>query len=148
MNKIMSTIGDMITGAALLIVLAAFGVFGTAAPVAAAESAPTVTVTAPDRSYVPADTEPLYAVYVPESDVNWDTGETYSVDGDAIMALIDLGAMGAVNDGDDGFVYAKVGTVGDFEYGTVTVTAFGTRICTDGVVRCTGTEFDPWSPNL
>ena len=151
MNKIIGRtvrgLGDMITGAALLIVLAAFGVFGTAEPVSGSETAGAFTAAAPaTRDYVPAG-EPLYALYVPEEDVNWDTGESYSVQGDAILALVDLGAIGAINDGADGFIYPHVGTIGDLGYGTVTVTVDGLRICEDGTTgRCTGFEFDPWSP--
>jgi len=106
-------------------------------------------VSAPDRSFVPAVSEPYYAVYVAPEDMDYETGEPLTLTGVAIRALIDDGAMGAVNDGDDAFVYARVGTVSDFEYGTVTVTAFGIRICADGDDGlCTGTEFDPWSPNV
>lgn len=146
MGKIINTVGDMIVGAALLIVLAAFGVFDTPTTSEGSESPSAVTVSAPDRTYAPGVSEPFYAVYIDDEDMT-ESGAPLTLQGVAIQALLNDGAIGAVNDSVEA-VYVRVSTVADFGYGTVTVTAYGPRICVDGVVRCTGTEFDPWSPEI
>lgn len=146
------TVANMITGAAIVALMATLGVLpvtvtasqtATQAPL----SASVVTVSAPDRTYAPGVSEPFYAVHIAPEDMDMESGAPLTLQGVAIQALLNDGAIGAVNDSVEA-VYVRVSTVADFGYGTVTVTAYGPRICVDGVVRCTGTEFDPWSPEI
>lgn len=143
-REMVTRIDYMITGGALVVILAAMGAFGPLAPVMASQSVPAAPVTASAvvtsaRTNTPTDESPFYAFSYGEA------AEVGGVSGlDAFDAFKAAGATGALNDGTDDVLYVRIGTVVDLEYGTATMTVYGASFCideTDEYGRCSGGEF-------
>lgn len=145
-NGMITRIGDMIVGAAVLAVVlvapALVPADGLASLSGASQTASAVTV-APDRSHHSTEAAPLYLIDVEDSDADFDDdGNPVTPWGWVITMLAEEhSAIGAVNDGREA-IYAHIGSTVDFGSGTATVTIDGLYFCFDGADRrCTGSEF-------
>lgn len=146
LNSMVTRVGDMIVGAAVLavvlIVPALVPADGLAPLVSGSVSASAGTV-APDRSHHSTERAPLFMVDLEGTDGDFDDdGNPVTPMGWVITALHeDHGAIGAVND-DREALYARIGSTVDFGSGTATVTIDGLHFCFDGSeARCSGSEF-------